>query len=128
MAYQIKASYSTGDSFHTEDTTTVLSPVWKNLDAAKKALQWLKEHHQYYEVYEDSRRSYKNIVFNIDEAKLKSWFVQPESWPEGWTYYMKLPLDDGTLFNTDIPYHGHFEHLYSLEIESETDSDMKVSF
>lgn len=41
--YRIKISYSTGNSFGSEDTWDYLELTWKNLDVAKENLQRIKE-------------------------------------------------------------------------------------
>ena len=44
MIYQIKVDYETGDSFHTEETYTVLPYKWETLDLAKLNLKRIKEY------------------------------------------------------------------------------------
>jgi len=124
--YRIEAFYETGDSFHTERTSTVLSPVWTNLDKAKKALLTLKEHHDYYN--KDQRHYYTSKVTDKDLENLKKmpWYID-----KYWHYSLKLEGDeDGSEMISDAPYHGYFEHLETLKIIVETpeETDMEINF
>ena len=47
--YRIKISYSTGNSFGSDDTWDYLELTWKDLDIAKENLQRIKEHYTLYE-------------------------------------------------------------------------------
>jgi hypothetical protein len=118
--YEIKAHYQTGDSFHTEETSDVLAPCWHDLTTAKEALRWLNEHHEYYRASNDRYHWNEADKKNLANIAKKPWYAEQDStgykWPEWWHHSLKLPLDDGTLMVTSIPYHGYFEHLHSLEI------------
>lgn len=43
-------------------------------------------------------------------------------------FCLRVPLDDGTLMQINVPYHGYFEHLYGLSIESIKDEDDGLSY
>jgi len=112
--YEIIAEYFTGDSFHTEDTETTLPPVWENLEKAKEALAILDTHHRFY--LEEDKRHYDSTVYLSPEEieKFKASPYYDSKYPE---FGVKVPLDDGTLMDIHIPYHGYFEHLYGFRIE-----------
>jgi hypothetical protein len=131
MGFYIKASYSTGDSFKNWDEVTGLAPVWQNLDKAKQALRWLTEHHKEYEV-----RNNRWSPGVKRDVTAEPWYVSTPKghgsafWEGWWELCVNLELDDGTMMNVSIPYHGYFEHLESLEIVPIEDdySDMKSTF
>ena len=132
MSYIIKAYYSTGDSFHTEEASHELSPVWNDLEVAKQALQYLNEHHKAYEFCENrDRDASAHMIKNLKESvKNESWYINSGSLSnsEGWYYSIKLPLDDGTFTQDHISYHGYFEHLSLLAIETYSEESDGMSF
>jgi hypothetical protein len=107
MAFKIKASYTTGDSFHTEDAETTIDR-FESREVAEKALERLKEHYNW---YNDKNNSYS---FRRDDKKVE----EPE-WHKGLEYDFQVSyyLDNGELLVTTVPYCGYFEHLNSLEIK-----------
>jgi len=124
--YRIEAFYETGDSFGSSKTSTVLSPVWTNLDKAKKALLTLKEHHDYYRKDESRFYSGKLTDKDLENVKNMSWYVD-----KYWHYCAKVEGDtEGSEMISDVPYHGYFEHLETLKIVAETpeDNDMEINF
>jgi len=129
MGYMIKASYKTGDSFHNYDTSDEFAPIWKDLSQAKKALRWLSEHHAAYEQESDDRR-HRNEP-KIPRMLGKPWFITRQEgygYQDFWHSAAKVELDDGTLFQVGVPYHGYFERLHSLEIICEEDPETYVRF
>lgn len=117
--YEIKVCYSTGDSFHTEDTSTVLEMTWNSRDNAKLALQRIKEHWQWYEC------EHKHMSGTWND-KLKK-YVKPHepSWHIGLDdHSILLMLDNGNDVKFAAPWCGYFESLQSVEIILD-ESDMK---
>ena len=133
--YRIQAFYSTGDSNSTENTDTLLAPVWTDLDKAKKALQELREHHDYYD-FDDKPRWYKGKLTqaDLDNIASKPWHAvldKRHSKSHHMSFFCAaLELDDGTRMITNIPYHGYFENLQSLKIivEVSDETDMEIHF
>ena len=124
MGYVIKATYQTGDSFHSEEANTELSGVWQTLAGAKEALRWLNEHHVYYEDI-NSRWDQKEHP----DLETRLWYVKGEGiYRDIWGHCLNLLMDDGTLRRESIPYHGYFETLHSLEILCEKDGDLSFTY
>ena len=120
MGYVIRAEYTTGDSFHTEQTSMVFAYVWKDLDTAKKALQWLNEHHKYYEKKEDR---WDSIKLDISDLTTKPWYKK-SLYSDMWYLSIKLPGNDpDELVTESVDYHGYFETLHSLEITNEPEAE-----
>lgn len=46
--YTIEITYETGNSFGSREEVDTIGAAWKDLEKAKKALQDIKEHYQYY--------------------------------------------------------------------------------
>ena len=131
MGYVIKATYITGDSFHTKETSSELDPVWQDINVAEEALKWLNEHHKYYEVSERSDyRKEKNR--DMSDLESKPWYKKDDSyWKDIWKFGVNLPYDNNTMTTSSIDYHGYFERLISLEITNEPDSennDLKFTY
>lgn len=112
--YQIKAYYRTGDSFRTEDTDCTLEMEWTDLSKAKAALKRIKEHYSWYE----SQHSWRQ-----DEKKEKPAFAD-----EKYDFCLKVELDNGNEVQFGAPWCGYFEHLYSAEIVTAVDEEMRIEF
>lgn len=103
--YRIKISYKTGNSFGSEDKEDFLDYTWTNIEMAKKSLERIKNHYEFY--MEQSN------VYEKPEGKL----------PEGvvWdTKYRAINLelldDNGKPYPIYPFWIGYFEKLYSAEI------------
>jgi len=115
--YTIKAYYRTGDSFHSEDTTTN-EGEWNNLDIAKENLQRMKVHYDYY--------SYKNKFASMAmEKKWKNKPVPKYILEEHGMLLLKLKADNGKEYQIFPPWCGYFESLYGAEIITIDDGTMK---
>ena len=126
MKYRIKYNYNTGDSFKTErDIVRYLEGTWENLDIAKKNLQRIKEHYEYY-CYGDRNHDSKS-----ERRKKENQFAKKDWYVKGSADYasgsLKLQVDSGAFFQISAPWCGYFESLNEVEIEADV-SDMKVSF
>ena len=152
--YKIKISYTTGDSFHTEDTFDYLELDFNDLDIAKENLQRISEHYKMYKelnynYYRDYSRE-EIIAENIN----KPWFVNmpklfcistgnamDEKYKQtvgigNWeyrpdSYYsehcLKLKADNGNEMQISAFWSGYFETLNCVEIVVD-ESDMKINF
>lgn len=118
--YQIVAEYSTGDSFHTEEAETNLAPLWSSLERAKEALSILNTHHKMYQEMDNRYEEEGYYLSRIQMEEFKNSPYYDGQYPE---FSVKVPLDDGTLMQIHVPYHGYFEHLYGLSIESINEDD-----
>jgi hypothetical protein len=128
--YRIEAFYQTGDSAGSGNTSTILSPVWEDLNTVKKALQELKEHHDYYQ--RDNSSYYRGTLTEeqLNTMATKSWYVKP-SRGNMWYFSASLIADsEKPRMVCHIPYHGYFEHLNSLKIiiEQPEENDMEINF
>ncbi len=154
MKYKIKISYQTGDSFGSEDTVDYLELTWDNLENAKENLQRIKEHYNFYkstDYYRGTRKDYINLMKSMVD---KPWFVNEpklfhiisdncidekhrkkckeedlEYRPDDYAarYRIKFKADTGKEMQIGCFWCGHFEKLYSAEIEVE-DESMKIVF
>lgn len=73
--FKIKIHYSTGSSFHNEDTSSYIELSWDNIDIAKENLQAIKEHYEMYLAIERSYGSQLDDQKIIESNSKKSWFV-----------------------------------------------------
>lgn len=126
--YVIKSHYSTGDSYNTYDTSTTLAAVWTDLNEAKVALKWLTEQHKYYDAVENSHRWGEKV--DVSDLETKPWFRPGKNFGmPHWMFSCNVHVDNA-IFVVDIPYHGYFEHLQTLEIiiEEPDTCDWRVDF
>jgi hypothetical protein len=122
MIYQIQYHYTTGDSFHSYDTSDILEVEYKNIETAKEALKRIEEHYKWYE--------YKNVPSYNKKKKVK----RPKWWDcsieKGWTnmehHMINLPTDNGKDFQIFAPWCGYFETLHWAEIIVKAGKDTKV--
>lgn len=118
--YTIRANYQTGDSFHTEETSTT-EGEWSSLEIAKENLQRIKIHYSYYE-YKDK---YLYSSFKEREWKGKSvpdFIVIDKKYAD--LIMLKLKADNGEEYQIYPPWCGHFERLHGAEIIIVQDDSM----
>lgn len=115
--YQIRISYQTGDSFHTEDTETILDYDWGDVNVVTQNLKRIREHYEMYQEMADRyHASFKEMK---GEYGKKDWFVvDGEAIDLAGTAArcLYLYLDDGTKFQYSCPWCGYFETLYGGEV------------
>jgi len=125
MEYKIKIDYTTGNSFHTENTFDYLEIEWEDLNKAKENLVRIKEHYQQYrDINSYSLKKSKEEIF--EENKDKAWFVDDGDEYHG-EYCLKLETDNGNDYQLRAFWCGYFESLRSAEIEIDK-SDLKIEF
>jgi hypothetical protein len=83
----VKQSY---DSFSSEIVEDLIDYEWKNIETAKKALQMIKEHHEF---YRRADRSYGARTETTELAKTRPWFSDTIDVLD-WDYQITLPVDD----------------------------------
>lgn len=111
--YTIEIEYSTGDSFSSHDETDYVGYVWEDIDKAKEALKYIKEHYAYVEGTKYSFRGYK-----LPEPKPK-WFIGSEDDFEN-KYYLMLPSNtDGEYIRVRAFWVGYFESLQAASVVTE---------
>lgn len=125
--YEIKVTYQTGHSLHSEVTTDVIELTWKDLDVAKQNLKRIQEHYTMYKeltAYTFKKNTQEILKRNED----KEWFVKD---PTGDVYMSEFHLiliaDNGNSMQMYAFWCGHFEELYEAEIIN-NDEDLKISF
>jgi hypothetical protein len=130
--YKILLSYSTGDSFDTEDTSDYLELSWNDLDIAKQNLKRIGEHYRVYNLYDKMSNKYdlkyldKKDIDLFESRKSKDWFVaDKDSYTE--RYSLILKTDAGKDWKISAFWCGYFEHLQSAEIVLDK-SDLKITF
>ena len=151
--YKIEIEYSTGNSFHNEETSDIIELYWNNLDIAKANLNRIKEHYNMYNEV-DSYLSNKSYIEILEENKHKDWFVyEPKLYciskdtvidekdkhkyePSDIKYIadinfalncIKLYNDDGKVFQMRCFWTGYFEHMHNAKIILE-DSEIEITF
>ena len=135
--YSIKINYTTGNSLGSERTTEEVGMNWTDIDQAKKALRYIKEHYEAYKECEESNSSAWHRAhgpFDIDSVREKPWYHGPidVSFPDAWQSTVVIDKDDGSRFAIDAFWIGHFETLHMAEVciaSSDTESnDMRIYF
>ena len=152
--YQIKISYTTGNSFESEDEERFLDLTWENVEVAKENLRRIASHYEMYKDIEESYSKKKKPEQWYKESNSKSWFVnspklfcinsncainekdKDKVGKDNWeyrpdthiaNYCINLITDDGTQMRMGAFWRGHFQTLNEAEIEVDN-SDMKISF
>ena len=107
--YQIKYSYRTGDSFHTEDREELLEYEWEDIKAAKEALRRIEEHYKWYESVNSPW---------MDDVKRPEWHnIKPDSTTKDMEHnLLNLVMDNGEEVQFWAPWCGYFETLYGASI------------
>lgn len=121
MDYAINVRYITGDSFGSEETETLLSPVWDNQEDAYKALFELHEFNEYYMAFNNERWTPSKQEKVLERARKREWAVPYNS---NVNKVLDWDFDDGMMI-----YHksgririctnfitGYFETLVSAEV------------
>ena len=115
MKFQIKVSYTTGDSYGTENTYDILDYEWENEKVAIENAEAIIQHYNAYQQENDGR-----WVVKYDQDYMKKWWYdEPTRLESGWPNIdasMLIKLDDGTLVRYHCPWCGYFEHLNEVEI------------
>ena len=117
--FTIFLEYTTGDTFHTEETSTTLEAEW-TLDVAKENLKRIKEH---YKAYQD-RNGYASCMMGkrendlLEKIKNERWFIQQKvgSWTLGWEHSVRLLENDGSTNDYSCDWCGYFETLHGGRI------------
>ena len=121
MSYQIKISYSDGDSESTWDSEEYVNLEWENLDVAKENLKRIKQHYKEYEFlngwhsWETTNKEFNRRVENL---KKFPWHSPPD-----WHSAIILKTDSGENFTANVFWCGYFERLKSAEIVDEFGGD-----
>lgn len=126
MNYRIKITYTTGDSFHTEEgLETTLEEVYTTLERATEVLNRIKDHYLFVTTNSEYNRGWyfrdkkrkEEMEKIIEEAKTKPWYVEDKY---GIYASIKLLLDNGTTWQMHtFWYDGTFDFLDSAEIIAE---------
>jgi hypothetical protein len=106
MKYTINIEYTTGDSFHTEETEQTVELEWENVEIAKKAMKRIQEHNEWA----------NDNGFGLDIPR-PSWHktnCEDDEW--NLKYVINLPLDDGTEQQLHCFWSGYFENVNALEV------------
>lgn len=101
--YTVKAYYTTGDSFGSEDVEHEIPLVWENKELARQAMREIYDH---YTAFQDR--------LDYSEVKDNAWCG--EAYAEIWEFSIKLELDNGKRQSMNVPWTGYFESLNSLEV------------
>lgn len=120
--YTIKITYTTGNSFRSEETYDYLDLTWETLEVAKRNLKYIKEHWEMYSALNSYRMGSPTKEEIFEQCSDKVWFVN-----NGDAYYseycMKLEVDNGNFMQQRNFWCGYFEDLICAKIEID-ESDM----
>lgn len=146
MGYKIKITYSTGDSFHTEDTFDYLDFSWEKMGVVKENLKRIEDHYK----MNNSGDDYSGK--DADKYKTKDWFVyvpkpvhkttgvsitekeMSKLAKEDWEYLpdpffaehsINLKADNEMNIQINAFWIGYFERLISIKAEFD---DMEITF
>ena len=107
--YRIKIDYTTGDSFHTEETFTYLEGTFKNMETVEENIERIKNHYEYYQKYDD--------MWKKPAEKTPKGVIWDKEWR---AITLETVDDDGNLFTTMPDWMGYFETLNELSVETDT--------
>lgn len=135
MTYSIKIDYTTGCSVSSERTSAEVGMNWEDLDKAKLALQYIKEHSVAYRANESTRSwSRPEYMFKVSSIQDKPWFCGPLDADylhnDSWQYQIAIQKDDGSRYMISAFWQGYFVTLHGAEIiriGGDTDHDMKFT-
>lgn len=142
MEYELFVDYTTGDSFGYEEINgESMGVCFENRDVAKKALDFVKEHYDFYKRYDLAYYSSSAYARNHPEiltkeqlgdlAKTKEWYYDYETKgsPGCWSFCIKLPVDnEGGTAVVGVPYTGYFETLRKAYVKKIEDEGLCVNF
>lgn len=120
MAYTIKVTYTTGDSFNTHNGCVChVGAIWRDIEEARVALHCIKAH------YEASKERGRK---KIEEYKGCAWYSK--DYPE---MCLMVPIDSQWKKISASTWCGYFERLEELEIvlyydEDEFKNPNKITF
>lgn len=114
MQYEIKITYTTGNSFGSHQEVETLPYEWSDSSKVQSALKAINAHHIACEEYDDC--SYKQREDFYKNYTNEPWLEM--GFGSDFRFSLKLELDDGTLQPFSAFWHGYFENLISVEIVS----------
>jgi hypothetical protein len=104
MAFKIKISYQTGDSFSTEEREEFIEYEWENKNFAEASMRRIEEHYKWYENFENRYSLRKETIIK------PNWVDDKNPWQ------IILISDEGKAFKYHSFWIGYFEHLYGVEL------------
>lgn len=112
MKYIIRIKYETGDSYKTSVKKNNLEIKWGDIESAKKALQYIKEHHIFYQVTNESWKiPSKARLDYLESCKDKAWYVESNPYTS-----IKLYTDKNKVWQISPFWIGTFECLLKAKI------------
>jgi len=105
----VHAVYSTGDSFGHDEGQLEFIGLYSDLEVAKENVRRLEAHNDLYEKL--NRRSYYGVS-KKEQAELKK--LEKTFEP----YTVRLVLEDGREYDVHVPWHGYFENLTSVNLNT----------
>lgn len=116
--FTINIEYTTGDSFGSNRTSDTVAVVWKDKELARKALQDIKAHYEYYTAKDKWGVTPREISIIEQKARQSTWY--DAQYPE---FKIKVLIDDGTYFDMYCFWTGYFETLHKAEVVVHSDAD-----
>lgn len=125
MKYQIKLSYTTGNSFGSEEREELLEYVWENIEIARENLKRIGDHYTWYEDCDSGRNNeWKKTIPSFcvpNDFKFKA--------SSKYDYSILLLTDDGRSEYRLYPFWtGYFERLHYAEIVISGEDENKIWF
>lgn len=123
--YQIKVSYTTGDSFSSEEREALLEYTWEKLEIIRENLQRIKLHYNWY-INADNHRHDALMRMTPEFCVPNDSRFKPSS---VYDYSILLLTDDGITAYRLYPFWtGYFERLHFAEIVIVGDNENKIWF
>ena len=125
--FTIQVTYTTGNSFGSEEVTEEIGLVWKDIELAKNALQSIRE--QYFLADDNSSLNYKAC----DALALTfEWARQLDNiglYSTSWRHSIAVLMDDGTYRQLSTSWIGYFERLDKAKVVPvSVDGDLSFVF
>lgn len=122
MSYSIKIEYTTGDSFSSAETESILEGTWTDLKILKRNLLRIQNHYQKF--YEFRQQNNKEWLKDMPEGCV---YNGSEKHIDKYNLHLELLTDKGDPWVFFPFWCGYFESLHSAEIVY-VGTDMRIEF
>lgn len=109
--YSIEITYRTGGSFGSKVEIDLVGYTWNDINDAKIALSYIKDHYKLYQNVNDLGSNYNEIEKLIKSSENKPWFDK-----DHWKYSLNIPGNSGETSKIASFWLGYFETLILAKI------------
>lgn len=119
----IKVNYSTGNSFETHNTSTIIDYNWTDIKIIEENILAIYEHQEFLDALKEWRITEQEKNEIIEKAKKRFWFVDGIFHGENeYEFSIKLKLDNNTFQKIHCDWVGYFESFESAEVSFDSDT------